>query len=252
MLRFKLVLFLLTLLVLLVAGAPASLLDFGLAAVSGNALRLSDCQGSLWHGQGILVAPVAGGRNAQPLMPLAWDFKPLGLLRGKLLWSSEPGSGLRGEWSFGPAGFYLKEIAVQVPAAIVFPVFPETIAHVGWGGDLAVQAPDWRCNWASSCEGTVLLQWRNASSALLPGQRLGNYEVRLNGDGKRLDFALRTLDGEISLSGKGSLSGQGQANFDGRIGAPPAILKMLPGIGAGILQPEAGGRGFIIHYSAGR
>lgn len=246
--RFKLALFILVVLVLVVINAPASLLDFGLLTVSGNVLRLSDSQGSLWHGRGVLVARDANGRDALPLMPLAWRFKPLALLHGELLWASAPGSGLRGEWAFDRAGFRLRDIAAQAPAAIVFPIFSQTLTHVGWSGDLAMQASDWRCRMESSCEGVVLLQWRNASSALLPGQRLGDYEIRLNGDGKRLRIEVQTLKGEIRLSGKGTLAGQGLTSFDGRIDGAPAILNMLPNIAAGLLEPEGTAGGFIVHY----
>lgn len=250
--RFKSVLFLFSVFVLIVARAPASLFDLGLAAVSGNTLRLAESSGSLWHGRGTLVARAADGLVASPWLALAWRFRPSGLLHGELLWTSEEDSGLRGELAFGLAGLRLQGISAQAPAAIVLPMFPGALAHAGWSGDLAVQAADWRCGWQGDCQGNLALYWRGASSSLLPGQRLGDYELRFSGDGKGMRFDVRTLSGEFRLSGKGGLSNQRQLSFDGLIDGPPAILKMLPSIGAGAVRLEGASERLIVRYPSGR
>ena len=233
---------------LLLANAPASLLDLGLAAVSGNVARLSHSEGTLWHGRGIVVAYDTAGLHATPWLPLAWHVNLTGLLRGELSWSSDEGSAARGELSLGPGGFRLHDVALRAPAAVVFPMFPESLAHVGWGGDVALQTSDWRCSPAGNCEGVLLLQWRGASSALLPGQRLGDYEIRASGDGKVINFAVRTLAGEITLAGTGSVSGNQLPTFQGRISSPPEVLKLLPNIAAGVVLPDGAPGNFVVRY----
>lgn len=250
--RFKPVLFLLAVVVLIVAKAPASLLDLGLAAASGNTLRLAGSRGSLWHGRGMLVARSADGLKASPWLALAWRFRPSGLLRGELRWLGGEDSGLRGELAFGPAGWRLQGLTVQAPAAIVLPMFPGALAHAGWSGDLAIQAADWRCGWQGDCAGDLSLFWSGASTALLPGQRLGDYTIRCSGDGRQIRFAVRTLAGEIRVSGTGSLAGRQSADFSGRISSPPTVLKFLPNIAGGIITPDGPVGDFLVRYPVRR
>lgn len=251
--RFRLSLFVLATVALAVAKAPASLVEIGLAAASGNALCMSSSQGSLWHGHSTLVTCDANSRSALLWLPLAWQFEPAGLLSGELRWQGDVGSDLRGEWSFGIGGFRLQNVAVQAPAAVVPPLFPSALAHAGWSGDLAMLVPDWRCDWRGNCAGGFAVQWKGASSTMLPGQGvLGDFEIQFNGDGRRLSFEVRTLAGKVELSGNGSLTDQGAPSFEGWIGSSPDILKLLPGIGFRLVQSNSLPGRFLVHYPVSR
>jgi general secretion pathway protein N len=65
-------------------------------------------------------------------------------------------------------------------------------------------------------EGNATLQWLAAGSTLTPISPLGDYEVRLDGEGTRVHAFLRTLSGPLQLEGKGSWTH----------GANPAFLAM--------------------------
>ena len=233
---------------LIVAKAPASLLDTGLAAVSANAVRLGGSEGTLWRGQGMLVVGDAASGNARPWLPLAWHFKPGGLLGGEMSWASAPESGLRGELSLGLNGFRLRDFAVEAPAAMVIPLLPGVLVQSGWGGDMAVRAADWRCSPNASCEGDFLVQWRGASSALLPGQRFGDYEVQGRGNGSAIHFDIHTLAGEIAITGSGSWSVSSLPSFQGRISSPPEVLKQLPNIAGGAVVADAQPGHFVVRF----
>ena len=52
--------------------------------------------------------------------------------------------------------------------------------------------------------GNATLQWRDAGSVLAPISPLGDYELRLDGEGATVHAYLRTIQGPLRLEGKGS------------------------------------------------
>jgi general secretion pathway protein N len=52
--------------------------------------------------------------------------------------------------------------------------------------------------------GTATLQWRDAGSVITPISPLGDYELRLDGEGATVHANLRTIQGPLRLEGKGS------------------------------------------------
>jgi general secretion pathway protein N len=52
--------------------------------------------------------------------------------------------------------------------------------------------------------GNATLQWRGAGSTLTTVSPLGDYEVRLDGEGMTVHAYLRTIEGPLRLDGKGS------------------------------------------------
>lgn len=250
--RIKFFLFVLACLVLIVVNAPASLVDLALARLSQDSVRLGGSEGTLWHGRGILVVRVTGGLNVQPRLPLAWHFKPVGLLGGELVWATEPGSGVRGELALAPGGVRLRDFALQAPAGVIASILPVTAAHLGWGGDIDLLAPDWRCSPALACEGNLRLQWRGGTTALLPGVALGDYEIRARGNGARVDVEVLTLAGDIRVSGTGSIGPALPPNFRGSIASPPEVLKLLPNIAGGAVIAQATPGSFVVRYPVER
>src|SRR5574343_815095 len=84
--RRKLLFFLAVALTLLVAKAPARLVDGLVAQATDGGLRLQQAEGSLWHGRGVLASRDAGGRSLTPWLPLAWDLDTAALGRLAVGW----------------------------------------------------------------------------------------------------------------------------------------------------------------------
>ena len=246
----KILFFVLLCAVLLLALAPAALLDTGLRRASGGALGVAQAEGTLWQGRGLLQLQ---NGTAGPVLPLVWRFEPAGLLGGELRWQGLPESALRGSFGFGAGGVALHDARLEAPAGLLLSAMPGALAHAGWQGDLKLQAGDWRCSADGECRGGLRLQWFSAGSALLPGQRLGDYELQVAGLGKQLDFTLATLAGEVRLEGRGGVGTDGRdLHFDGRVAAPPKILGMLPGIGDGVLRDDGRPGSLAIRYPQAR
>lgn len=232
--------------ILLIVLAPAALLDAGLRRASGGALGVAQAEGTLWRGRGLLQMQ---NGTAGPLLPLVWRFEPAGLLGGELRWQGQAESALRGSFGFAADGVMLHDARLEAPAGLLLSAMPGTLAHAGWQGDLKLQAADWRCSTAGECQGNLRLQWFSAGTGLLPGQRFGDYELQVAGQGKQLDFTLATLAGEVHLEGRGGVgTNGGNLHFDGRVTAPPKILGMLPGIGDGVLRDDGRPGSLAIRY----
>jgi general secretion pathway protein N len=230
---------------LLVAKAPATVLDLALQEAFDGMVRLEQAEGSLWQGRASLL--LQGAMHA----PIAWQFAPDRLLRGELLWKSAPGSALQGELAIGPGGLSLHEVRFNAPAGLVLPLFPGTLAHAGWDGKLSLHAEEWSCNKGKSCRGRLHLQWQDARCTLLPDLRFGSYAIEFHGAGQRINLVARTLAGIVEITGEGSIGTDGQDGaFTGRITAPPHILGLLPGIAAGIVHPDGKSGSLGIAYPA--
>lgn len=213
-------------------------------------LRLDRSEGTVWLGRGTLAARAADGSYI-PHLPVSWRFSPGGLMRGQFVWQSGAASAFRGEVLVDTAGYALRDFAVKADAAWVFPLFPGTVAHAGWGGDLVIQGGDWRCSWNGRCRGASRVQWYGANSHLLAGRRLGDYEIGVAGEENRLAFEVLTLAGDFRVSGTGSLSGEKYLPaFNGRVSAPQVLLSMLPNVAAGIVVPDGQPGSLAVRYPA--
>jgi general secretion pathway protein N len=182
--------------------APATLVDVPLERATGGRLRLADAQGSLWSGSGNLEARDPAGREGFGT-PVAWKLNPLELLRAKLAY----------ELTFGPSS--VRTRMVLTPSRIGFDhgdfAFPARalgllLPKVGVlepTGELHVRFGRLEAG-ARSFDGDVVLQWRNAGSALAGAAPLGDYELIVHGRGASLQAELRTLKGPVQLEGQGA------------------------------------------------
>jgi general secretion pathway protein N len=232
--------------------APATLVDTLLKAVSDDRLRLADAQGTVWSGGGTFVRRQSDG-TAIAWMPLAWQFMPSALLEGALGWRGTPDSGLQGELRVGVSGYALEGVSTRANADTVLPLLPGPIAKLGWQGELRLQGAHWQCAWTGLCTGRLQLDWVDAQVALLPQQRLGDYEVTLvarqeGKSGQLLAFEVRTLTGALKVEGEGSLSGQGGLAFEGRLRGPQHIQEVIPSMAYGYARPNTKAGGLVLSY----
>ena len=209
----------------LVALAPARLIASGLENASEGRLRLADTQGTLWSGTGQLemrdrMQRTVVARN------IAWRVLPAYFLRGQL----------RGEIVLDPAAkpfpvtislsqIEVADADVSLPAAALALGEPK-LAALGLSGDVLLHVARLALG-RRAIEGSATLQWRDAGSAFTPLAPLGNYELRLEGEGATVRASLRTLRGPLQLDGQGSWSRGANPAFLGTARIAPEQRQQL-------------------------
>ena len=186
----------------LVAGAPASLIDAGLQHASDGRLRLAEARGTLWSGTGQIEIRDRTNRSGVA-KPVTWVVRPAYLLIGQL----------RGEVGLDqatrrfPVTVSLTQVEVadaelDLPASALGLGLPK-LAPLGLTGSLLLRVA--RLSFGrGAVEGSATLQWRGAGSTYTQISPLGDYELRVEGEGTAARGSLRTLQGPLQLEGQGS------------------------------------------------
>jgi len=209
----------------LVATAPATLADAGLQGASDGRLRLAEARGTLWSGSGQIEVRDPGGRTGVA-KSLAWRVVPESLLRGHLVCEV----GLEQAATRFPVTISLSRIElanadISLPAAALGLGVPK-LAPLGLTGDVLIHIA--RLSIArDGIKGSATLQWRAAGSAYTPVLPLGDYEVRLDGEGTTVHALLRTIEGPLRLDGKGSWTHGASPVFLGMARVPPQHQQQL-------------------------
>ena len=125
---------------LLVASAPALLLDATLDHASAGRFRLVLAEGTLWNGQGRL-ASADSSASLSPITRLRWAFEPSALAGARLRWQLTIDGGAPATLEIDPGGVALQRLAVQLPPATALAAVPHAIARAGWRGVLELNVP---------------------------------------------------------------------------------------------------------------
>jgi general secretion pathway protein N len=186
----------------LIATAPATLVDAGLQRASHGRLRLAEAQGTLWSGSGQIEIRDAGGRTGVA-KSLAWRFLPESLLRGRLVCEVElDQSAKRFPVTISLSRIEIANAEISLPATVLGLGVPK-LAPLGLTGDVLLRVASLSIE-RKEMQGNATLQWRDAGSVLTPISPLGDYELRLDGEGATVHAYLRTIQGPLRLEGKGS------------------------------------------------
>ena len=186
----------------LVATAPATLIDAGLQRASQGRLRLAEAQGTLWSGSGQLEIRDAGSRIGIA-RSLAWHVMPESLLRGRLVCEIALEHATRPfPLTISLSRIELENADITLPAAVLGLGVPK-LAPLGLTGDVLIHVASLSIT-RDAVNGNATLHWRAAGSTLTPVSPLGDYEVRLDGEGMTIHAYLRTIEGPLRLDGKGS------------------------------------------------
>jgi general secretion pathway protein N len=186
----------------LIATAPATLVDAGLQRASHGRLRLAEAQGTLWSGSGQIEIRDAGGRTGVA-KSLAWRFLPESLLRGRLVCEVElDQSAKRFPVTISLSRIEIANAEISLPATVLGLGVPK-LAPLGLTGDVLLRVASLSIE-RKEMRGNATLQWRDAGSVLTPISPLGDYELRLDGEGATVHAYLRTIQGPLRLEGKGS------------------------------------------------
>ena len=185
----------------LIATAPATLLDSRLRDASDGRLRLAEARGTLWSGSGQLEIRDERGRTGLA-KPVAWHFRPAGLLRARLSYEVALDPGSRPfQVALHGSRIELVDADIGLPASALGHLVPK-LATLGLSGDLTLQVPQLSFG-RGATHGSATVHWRDAGSGLSPVAPLGNYELRVSGDGPTVRTALTTLQGPLQLDGQG-------------------------------------------------
>ena len=188
--------------VTVIATAPATLVDSGLQRASNGRLRLAEAQGTLWSGAGQIEVRDSGGRTGVA-KSLAWRFLPQSLLRGHLVCEVElDQSARRFPVTISLSRIELANADVSLPATVLGLGVPK-LAPLGLTGNVLLHIASLTIE-RKAMQGNATLQWRDAGSVLTPISPLGDYELRLDGEGATVHAYLRTIQGPLRLEGKGS------------------------------------------------
>ncbi len=209
----------------LIATAPASLIDAGLQQASEGRLRLAEAHGTLWSGTG-QIEMRDRMRRSGIAKSITWQLLPAYMLRGQLRY--EVGLDLaarRFPVTISLAGVEVADADIDLPAAALGLAIPK-LAPLGLGGDVLLRLA--RVSFGrNAIQGKATLQWRGAGSAYTRVSPLGDYELRIEGEGAAARASLRTLQGPIQLDGRGSWTSGGNPAFLGSARIPPEHLQQL-------------------------
>lgn len=215
---------------LLVASAPAVLLDAALDRASAGRFRLALAEGTLWNGQGRL-ASADSSASLSPITRLRWEFEPAALAGVRLRWRLTIDGGTPGLVEIGPGGVALQRLALQLPPATALAAVPHAIARAGWRGVLDLRVPALACGWGGRCEGTLQMEWRAGGVDILPGQALGDHRIvaAIATPATTLEItALRGL--ALAVNGKVELARGHRPRVDLDIGGDAHLLGRLRGM----------------------
>jgi len=185
-----------------ISTAPATLIDAGLQSASEGRLLLVEARGTLWSGSGQIEVRDSGGRSGIA-KSLAWRFLPESLLRGRLVCDVELGqSGKRFPVTISLSRIEIANAEINLPAKVLGLGVPK-LAPLGLTGDVLLRVASVSIK-SKEMQGNATLQWLDAGSVLTPISPLGDYELRLDGEGATVHAYLRTIQGPLRLEGKGS------------------------------------------------
>jgi general secretion pathway protein N len=209
----------------LVATAPATLISPRLQRASEGRLHLAEPQGTLWSGIGQLEVRDERGRSGMA-RPLTWRLRPEALLLARLEYNISLDPGTRPfAVTIRPSSIELADADIALPASALGFLVPK-LAPLGLSGDMDLHVERLLVG-RNLTRGQATLKWRNASSALSPVSPLGEYEIRLAGDGPAASVTLSTLKGPLQLQGQGAWGGGRKAAFLASAQMPLEYQKQL-------------------------
>jgi general secretion pathway protein N len=209
----------------LLASAPATLIDARLAQASSGGLRLADARGTLWSGRG-QVEILDSNRSSGIAKSIAWRIRPAYLLRGELRYDVRLDQAPRPfPVTMSLARIQIADADIALPAQALALGIPK-LAALGLTGDMQLHIARLAVG-RRLVQGNATLQWHDAGSAFTRVSPLGDYELRLEGDGTMVHASLRTLRGPLQLDGLGSWESGHRPVFQGTARVPPPQQQQL-------------------------
>ena len=210
---------LITLIVIMLATFPARVAYHWFAPVE---LRLSGIAGSVWNGNA--VEGVAGGAY---IRNIAWRFKPLSLLSGKLAFAttSNPASGsMNTDVAVSPDGtLTLSSLSGTVPLDLVHPAFQQS----GMRGDIALQFDTLVIRNGIPVAATGSVTVVDFFVRDLSSSRLGNFRADFQTRDGKIIGSVEDLTGVLDVTGSLSLNQDRSYAFIGQVAATPSTPQSI-------------------------
>ncbi len=213
------------------AFAPATLLDMRLDAATQGQLRLTNAEGSVWNGRGLVT-------NAQRTwsLPVAWKVAPLEIARGSIvvaLRDADHGGDSRGDFALRDGTLTAERVAFTVPSAAVGAAMALDNA-VALGGTMVVDAShvSWGRNGGA---GAATVRWSGARAASNAGAiSLGTITLDCTPRDDRIQGRIENRGGDVRIDGEFTWNDAG-AEFNAALtplpSTPPAVVRALGTLG---------------------
>ncbi|MCX7175965.1 MAG: type II secretion system protein N [Proteobacteria bacterium] len=197
---------------------PAGSVGPWIESASNGKLRLVSAEGRLWNGSGVLQARTGDSSSWQSAQNIRWQLRWSELWRGRIGVEAgfEKGDALI---QVGPDGFLIERCDATLSAALLGMLLPGAVGRYAWAGSLNARGSGFGYAWQGGIyQGEIDLFWNDAAVAEIPGGDLGDYRIRMVGEGQSLRFDLATLRGRLQIIGSGEISASA-LRFNGEAGA---------------------------------
>lgn len=227
---------------LVLAGAPAVLLDTMLDRLSAGQFRLALATGTVWNGQARLATSDSSAALS-PVNGLRWTLEPAALLGARLRWRLEIDGKAPATLEIDAAGVALHRLAAQLPPAAALAAIPHAVARAGWQGLVDLHVPALSCAWNGRCEGTVHAEWRAGGVDILPGQAFGDHRIvaTMAATGTTLKISA-VHAAPLAVNGRVALVSGQRPRFDLELGGDAQLLGRLRGMLATLGAVQDGAR----------
>lgn len=226
---------------------PAAWLGPWIEQASSGRWRLASAAGSIWDGRGILAAGAGGTASWHSAQSIRWRLDTGNWWRGRIGAVIELERGAA-RLVLDPDALTVEQVDAALPAPLLGAMLPETLAGYGWTGMVQARGGGFRCTWdGASCAGEIEFQWNDAGLAEIPGTRLGDYRMRLTGEGPVLRAVIATLGGRLHVQGTGEIE-RGAVRFVGEASANGPNDAWLNDVLRSIGRPGGTPGRVAIHY----
>ena len=225
---------------LIVAMAPARLVDQIISEVSQGAVRIGETEGSVWNGRGLLNVIDLPTQERRPWRRIQWVFDPIGLFRGEMAWQIITDIAGTSRVAIGVSGWRIANLGVSGPAQNFLQRMPGPIGKLGWDGDIDLNVARLDCSWLQVCDGQMDARWNGAGSSFLPGQVFGDYEMKANGVAGEFELSWSsTKESNVQTSGIGKVKKSGDLSLAGTVKGDPELLSRLPAVAGPWAKPTS-------------
>lgn len=201
--------------------APAFLLNSWVTLPGGKLSLLVQPQGTLWHGQGVLLG----------VTPVRWQVVPSTLWHGCLGVNMQI-DGHVSEWQLCPGQISVSRFDVHMPVGVLALLSPMAMK---WqpSGQLHVTASDIQVG--RQTRGQWQIDWLDAGVAAAPVNPLGSWRVSGQGKGQMQHFTLHDLQGPVHIQGQGDWQNGRGLQWQGEVWTEDkrlfGVLNMLGTVG---------------------
>ncbi|HEX3058180.1 MAG TPA: type II secretion system protein N [Usitatibacter sp.] len=198
----------------MVLTTPATFIGARASSAAGGQLRVSDAEGNLWSGSLRATLDTPGGPFA--LDRVTWRFMPGEIVRGRIAFDVAVDSRdarANAQLLRGFSDWEARGASARIDARAL-PLFYPVVA--AWRPEGAVQVNTQEVRWNErEMQGSVNVEWRDASVALSDVRPLGTYRLTAQGVGESVQLALSTIAGALTMSGKGEVKLPRGTTFSG-------------------------------------